>query len=110
MFFLIYHLETEITENKSIENKSQNDDKTTSESSNVPPGEASAPEAKSNLPPPPDPNRKGRYWNYEMNRWSYCSSDEDDEDDKKRLKGEPEKEVKETESHTCNGRRTLVQV
>ena len=24
-------------------------------------------------------HRKGRYWNYEMDRWSYCSSEEEDE-------------------------------
>ena len=34
-------------------------------------------------PVPDGPPRKGRYWNYEMDRWSYCSSEEDDEDDVK---------------------------
>ena len=28
-----------------------------------------------------EPPRKGRYWNYEMDRWSYCSSDDEEEDD-----------------------------
>ena len=28
-----------------------------------------------------EPPRKGRYWNYEMDRWSYCSSDDDDEEE-----------------------------
>ena len=45
----------------------------------------------SNIPPPPDPNRKGRYWNYEMNRWSYCSSEEDEENED-HVKGEKSKE------------------
>lgn len=49
----------------------------------------------SNLPPPPDPNRKGRYWNYEMNRWSYCSSDEDEEDEEKARREELGEKVKE---------------
>ena len=29
--------------------------------------------------PKPDPNRKGAYWNYETNRWSYCEDSSDDE-------------------------------
>ena len=26
-----------------------------------------------------EPPRKGRYWNYEMDRWSYCSSDDEED-------------------------------
>ena len=28
---------------------------------------------------PTEPNQKGRYWNYEMERWSFCNSDDDDD-------------------------------
>ena len=28
---------------------------------------------------PTEPNQKGRYWNYEMDRWSFCNSDDDDD-------------------------------
>ena len=28
---------------------------------------------------PTEPNEKGRYWNYEEDRWSFCHSDEDEE-------------------------------
>ena len=30
--------------------------------------------------PLPDPNRKGAYWNYEMNRWSYCEEDSEEDE------------------------------
>ena len=30
---------------------------------------------------PVEPVQKGRYWNYEEDRWSVCNSDEDDDDD-----------------------------
>merc|ERR1719464_1527625 len=32
-----------------------------------------------NNPVPNGEHRKGRYWNYEEDRWSYCSDDDDDE-------------------------------
>ena len=32
---------------------------------------------------PTEPNQKGRYWNYEEDRWSFCNSDEDE--DRERL-------------------------
>jgi len=28
---------------------------------------------------PTEPNQKGRYWNYEMDRWSFCNSDDDED-------------------------------
>ena len=32
-------------------------------------------------PVPNGEHRKGSYWNYEEDRWSYCSDDDDDDDD-----------------------------
>ena len=45
----------------------------------------STPPQKIPLLLPTEPNQKGRYWNYEMERWSFCNSD-DDEDRAEELK------------------------
>ena len=39
-------------------------------------------ERKAPPEPPKDNARKGRYWNYETSRWSFCSSDGSDTDEK----------------------------
>jgi RanBP-type and C3HC4-type zinc finger-containing protein 1 len=38
-----------------------------------------SPPAKIPLVLPTEPFQKGRYWNYEEDRWSFCNSDDDDE-------------------------------
>merc|ERR1719250_66295 len=38
-----------------------------------------SPTAKIPLLLPTEPFQKGRYWNYEEDRWSFCNSDDDDE-------------------------------
>ena len=43
------------------------------------PGPATAPTQKVPLLLPTEPNQKGRYWNYEMERWSFCNSDDDED-------------------------------
>lgn len=43
------------------------------------PGPAMAPIQKVPLVLPTEPNQKGRYWNYEMERWSFCNSDDDED-------------------------------
>ena len=43
------------------------------------PGLATAPTQKVPLLLPTEPNQKGRYWNYEMERWSFCNSDDDED-------------------------------
>lgn len=40
---------------------------------------ATAPTQKVPLLLPTEPNQKGRYWNYEMERWSFCNSDDDED-------------------------------
>jgi hypothetical protein len=47
--------------------------------------------------PPELEKRKGRYWNYEKNRWSFCSDHSDDEQTDKRKKGDKEREKKTNE-------------
>ena len=47
--------------------------------------------------PPELEKRKGRYWNYEKNRWSFCSDHSDDEQMDKRKKGDKEREKKTNE-------------
>ena len=42
---------------------------------------ATAPTQKVPLLLPTEPNQKGRYWNYEMERWSFCNSDDDEDRD-----------------------------
>lgn len=55
---------------------------TTNETKQTPDKQANEP-SKKILPSPSNPtngeNRKGRYWNYEEDRWSYCSDSEDEE-------------------------------
>jgi hypothetical protein len=47
-------------------------DKTLNSENKIP--EQSEPKQETEKPkPPPDETRKGRYWNYEHDRWSYCS-------------------------------------
>ena len=43
------------------------------------PAPATAPTQKVPLLLPTEPNQKGRYWNYEMERWSFCNSDDDED-------------------------------
>ena len=45
--------------------------------------------------PPELQKRKGRYWNYEKNRWSFCSDDSDDDDGGKEKHTEKVKEEEE---------------
>ena len=62
-------------ENEGVETKTKNED-TANEgaSKSVPENKVPTQELPEGLP------RKGRYWNYEMDRWSYCSSSEDEDE------------------------------
>jgi len=44
--------------------------------------------------------RKGRYWNYEKNRWSFCSDDEDGEGKEKMKEKKAEPIIKHIEDKT----------
>lgn len=70
--------------------------------------EAPAAQQKIPLVLPTEPNQKGRYWNYEMERWSFCNSDDDEDrqeeikaidkdDDKKKEEGVDKEEEDEWE-------------
>ena len=43
--------------------------------------------------PPELQKRKGRYWNYEKNRWSFCSDDEDGDEKEKKTEIKKEKKI-----------------
>jgi len=62
-------------ENEGVENKPKTEDATSDGASkSVPENKVPTQEVPEGLP------RKGRYWNYEMDRWSYCSSSEDEDE------------------------------
>ncbi len=46
--------------------------------------------------PPELQQRKGRYWNYEKNRWSFCSDDEEGEEKEKKSEKMKEKKAEPT--------------
>jgi hypothetical protein len=88
-FFRFFLLETkkELTESE-VENSAKSPDEKVRS--------FSLPFGTTPLPPELE-KRKGRYWNYEKNRWSFCSDHSDDEQTDKRKKGDKEREKKTNE-------------